>query len=212
LAFWDRVDRWFGLSEDVTPNDNGPGTFNGGDPNGVELEGEETYSRSLAFPRPSGWDGWPSGWATPNWTMSSGLGGGFQALVDTAWACIDLNASILSSLPVYRLKNGKVASAPSWMTNPDPSIYSSWQEFAKQFFWDYQMGEVFVLPMSTGPDGLPANFRVVPPWLVNVDLVDGSREYMLGSTDVTSDILHVVISRRRSICVVMARWRLLGRV
>jgi HK97 family phage portal protein len=188
VAFWDR---WFGTGEGVTPNDNGPGTFNGGDPDGVQLLGEETYSRSLAFPRPSGWDGWPSGWATPNWGSSGFGGGGVQCLVDTAWACIDLNASILSSLPVYRLKNGKVAPSPSWMTNPDPLVYSSWFEFAKQFFWDYQMGEAFVLPMTTGPDGLPMNFRVVPPWLIEVDLRDGGRQYKLGSQDVTNEVLHV---------------------
>ena len=42
-----------------------------------------------------------------------------------------------------------VGAAPSlpadWMTNPDPDLYTSWDEFAKQLLWDYQLGEAFVL-------------------------------------------------------------------
>ncbi|MGV7388953.1 hypothetical protein PJJ88_30240, partial [Mycobacterium kansasii] len=70
-------------------------------------------------------------------------------------------------------------------------IYSSWFEFAKQLFWDYLMGEVFVLPVSHYADGSVRTFRVVPPWLINVELRGGRREYMLGSEDVTGEILHI---------------------
>jgi HK97 family phage portal protein len=179
-----------------TPSDGPvPEDYSSGDPDGLTLEGEQTFSRhGLPFIQPTPWSGWPSSWAMPNWGSngySSGPFGGVGRLVDTAWSCIDLNSSVLSSMPVYRLQNGKIASAPSWMTNPDPLVYSSWQEFAKQLFWDYHMGEAFVLPMVTGPDGLPSSFRVVPPWLMNVELKGGQREYKLGSADVSDVILHI---------------------
>jgi HK97 family phage portal protein len=77
------------------------------------------------------------------------------------------------------------------MVNPDPTIYSSWQEFAKQLFWDYHLGEAFVLPMATSADGAPTNFRVIPPWLISVEMRGGRRDYRLGSTDVTDEILHI---------------------
>jgi HK97 family phage portal protein len=116
---------------------------------------------------------------------------GMHKLVDTAWACLDLNSSVLSAMPVYRMQSGQVVPSMTWMTNPDPMIYTSWQEFAKQLFWDYQMGEAFVMPMAYAANGFPLRFRVVPPWLMNVELRGGTREYMLGGTDVTSDILHI---------------------
>lgn len=164
--------------------------YNPGDPEGVVLEGQETFSRSLPFPAPSPWSGWPSQWDTPMWGAAGGVNG-LSRLVDTAWACIDLNASVLAAMPPYRLQSGQIVNPLSWMGNPDPLIYSSWYEFAKQLFWDYLMGEVFVLPMSHFADNSPRTFRVVPPWLMNVELRGGRREYMLGSEDVTDEVLHI---------------------
>jgi HK97 family phage portal protein len=78
------------------------------------------------------------------------------------------------------------------MRNPDPTIYTCWQEFARQLFWDYQMGEAFVMPWD-GNTGFPYpnRFRVVPPWAVTVDMKDGRRTYKIGSKNVTDDILHI---------------------
>ena len=71
-------------------------------------------------------------------------GGGSQALTDTAWACLDLNASVLATMPPYLV--GASSTLPAdWLNNPDPDLYTSWEEFAKQLFWDYQLGEAFVL-------------------------------------------------------------------
>ena len=53
-----------------------------------------------------------------------------------------------------------------WLTNPDPDVYTSWEEFAKQLFWDYQLGEAFVLATARYATGWPARFHVVPPWYV----------------------------------------------
>ena len=75
-------------------------------------------------------------------------GSRFNELVDVAWACLDLNSRCLSTMPVYRTRDGRVIEPATWMTNPDPTIYTSWHEFAKQLFWDYQLGEAFVLPVA----------------------------------------------------------------
>lgn len=184
MAFWSRL---FGTGDGVTPNDNGAAAARPGDPDGVELVGEETFSRSLPFPVPSAWDGWPAQWSTPTFGAAAGV----NSLIDTAWACLDLNSSVLSAMPVYRMQSGRIVDPLSWMTNPDPMIYTCWQEFAKELFWDYQMGEAFVLPMTTGADGYPLRFRVVPPWLMSVEMRDGMRRYSLGSVDVTGEVLHV---------------------
>jgi phage portal protein BeeE len=115
-------------------------------------------------------------------------------LVDVAWACLDLNASVLSTMPVYRTRNGVIVEPDTWMVNPDSTTYASWHEFAKQLFWDYQLGEVFVMPMAFYSDGWPMSFRVIPPWLVNVEMRGDMRIYKLGGPggrDVTGEILHI---------------------
>lgn len=196
MGFWSRL--FDSPNHDgLVANDNDPppppGTVSApswtpGDPDGVEFTpGEEVEARSLPRMMVSPWSGWPAEWSTPQWDMSSR----FNELVDVAWMCLDKNASVLSTMPVYRTRSGRVVDPVSWMGNPDPMIYSSWHEFAKQLFWDYQLGEVFVLPMAHGADGYPSRFRVIPPWLVNVEMRDGGRAYMIGSLDVTGEILHV---------------------
>lgn len=163
----------------------GADDYTPGDPDGVEVEGEDTFSRSLPMPSASPWDGWPSDWSTPAWQ------GGLQRLVDTAWACLDLNASVLATMPVYQTRSGQIVEPETWLSNPDPELYSSWEEFAKQLFWDYQLGEAFVMPRDFFATGKPATFHVVPPWFVNVEMDIGARRYTIGGQDVTSDILHI---------------------
>ena len=189
-----------GVNTDIIANGNpsssvGPG-FNPGDPNMLDTSDfdEIPEARALPWVAPSPWSGYPAEWGSPGWAAngnSSSSAGPMSRVVDAAWAAIDLNSSVLSSMPVYRLRRGVVAPSPQWMSNPDPTIYSSWQEFAKQLFWDYHLGEAFVLPMAHGADGAPTNFRVVPPWLISVEMRGGRRDYRLGSTDVTGEILHI---------------------
>jgi HK97 family phage portal protein len=182
-------------SSDELPNGNDPSTaapgtvgppgVAPGDPNGVVVEGD-----GAGWPPPprvvaSAWSGWPAEWATPNW------GGHVAALTDTAWTCVDLNASVLASMPPYL-----VGSAPgldaSWLVNPDPDLYSSWDEFAKQLFWDFGLGEAFVLCTARYATGWPARFHVVPPMLVNVEMQSGFRAYRIGDAPVPAgDLLHI---------------------
>jgi HK97 family phage portal protein len=188
-------DWWTGVNHEgevanANPSSSVGPSYHPGDPDGLEMIGEEVESRNLPSFYPSPWSGWPETWSTPNWDMDNR----FNALVDVAWGCLDKNASALSTMPVYRTRGGQVIEPASWMTNPDPMIYSSWHEFAKQLFWDYQLGEAFVLPMMPGSDGYPMRFRVMPPWSIHVEMRDGLRSYHIGDAtgpDVTAEILHI---------------------
>lgn len=192
MSFWSKL---FGASPSgITPNANpsssvGP-TWSPGDPDGLEYEASTVEARSLPIVHPSPWSGWPAEWNVPSWDFGSR----FNELVDVAWACLDLNSSVLSTMPVYRTRSGQTIPASSWMTNPDPTIYTSWHEFAKQLFWDYQLGEAFVLPILRFADGWPGSFRVIPPWMMHVEMKGGTRVYRLGGpagADVSDDILHI---------------------
>jgi len=186
VAFWSRL---FSTPNHagIVPNSNGPSNWSPGDPDGVTVEGDDVELRSFPVVMPSPWSGWPAEWSTPQFNMNSQ----FNTLIDVAWMCLDLNASVLSTMPVYRTRNGEIMPPTSWMLNPDPDVYTSWHEFAKQLFWDYQLGEAFVLPMATGADGFPLRFRVIPPWLVNIEIRDAKRVYNIGTMDVTGEILHI---------------------
>jgi HK97 family phage portal protein len=186
--------------EGITPNANQPAPAPGtvgetewtpGDPDGLEFVGDELDVRSGGLPAlaPSPWSGWPASWSTPGWNQ----GGRASALVDTAWNAIDLNASVLSTMPVYRTQEGRIVEPKAWMSSPDPLTYNSWQEFAKQLFWDFQMGEAFVYAVSRyAESGYPRTFRVIPPWMVQVDYRDGLRTYRIGQSEIDpEDILHI---------------------
>lgn len=175
----------------AAPHTVGRPGYTPGEPDGIEIQGEPVEARSLPTISPSPWSGWPAEWSTPTWDWQSR----FNALVDIAWSCIDRSATVLSAMPVYRTnRRGQVIESTSWMTNPDPLIYNSWAEFAKQVFRDFLMGEVFVLPVAYGADGYPLTFRVVPPHLMHVEMRGGMRRYWLGGAagfEVTDEILHV---------------------
>ena len=165
-----------GITANPNPDSSVGPSYNPGDPDGFELSGGTVNTRALPKVLPSPWSGWPESWSVPQWDFGSK----FNELVDVAWTCLDLNSSVLSTMPVYRTRDGRVIPAETWMENPDPMIYSSWQEFAKQLFWDFQLGEVFVLPMARFATGYPMTFRVVPPWLMDVEIRGGRRVYRLG--------------------------------
>lgn len=186
MGWWSRA---LGVSRDnIESNDNGPIEHSAGEVGGIEFVGEDLEQRALPVLNASAWDGWPTGWNTPDWKQ---LSTGVNKLVDIAWQCLDIQSNIVSSMPVYLTKGGRIVEPVTWMANPDPAIYSCWQEFAKQVFWDYQMGEVFIMPSVVGYDGYPTRFRVIPPWYVDVEMNSGKRTYKIGSIDVTGEILHI---------------------
>jgi HK97 family phage portal protein len=175
----------------VPPATVGPDVARPGDPDGIEFVASAAAPPSPpARIVPSPWSGWPAEWATPGW-------GHVEVLTDTAWTCLDLNSSLLSTMPPY-LVNASPTLPDEWLDNPDPDLYTSWEEFAQQLFWDYQgAGEVFVLATAwyhpgRGLGGYPARFHVVEPWAVNVERIPGrGRRYAIGGADVTADMLHI---------------------
>jgi HK97 family phage portal protein len=180
--------------DDIVPNDNDPAAVppstvgpdqlvTPGDPHGVEITGDDA---AWSPPRviPSAWSGWPADWWPPAWN------GHMTQLTDMAYACLDKNSKALATMPPY-LVNAAPSLDVRWLLNPEPQVYTSWEEFARRLFWDFQLGEVFVIATSFYADGRPARFHVVPPWTVEVELVDGIRRYTIGNLDVTDDILHI---------------------
>jgi hypothetical protein len=177
---------------DVPPATVGPDVARPGDPDGIEIVslGDPVPARSWP-PPPSPWSGLPAEWAT-SWSMGHDH---LAGLSDVAWACLDLTAGLLATMPPYL-----VGAAPSldagWLANPDPDLYFGWGEFVKQLAWDFQCGEAFVLSTARYHSGWPARFHVVAPWLVNVEMDGGRRRYSIGGADVTGDILHLRYTSR----------------
>jgi HK97 family phage portal protein len=168
---------------DTPPNTVGGSVYSPGDPDGVEITGTST-AWSPPTIVPSAWSGWPAEWPTPDWGRAA-------ALTGFAWICVDLNSGSLAAMPPYL-----VGAAPNlnagWLVNPDPDLYTCWDEFAKSLFWEYEAaGEAFVIATARYATGLPARFHVLPGWTVNVEMDGGKRHYTVGKTDITDDVLHI---------------------
>lgn len=170
----------------VPPATVGPDVARPGDPFGVIVDPDPVTSGggiSRIVPQP--WSGWPSEWATPLW-------GRVEDLSDTAWSCLDLNSSIFASMSPYLV--GASPFLPSdWLTNPDPDLYESWETFAREWMWDFQLGEVIVVATARYANGYPARFHVAPPWTVEVDWDrNHQRRYAIGRVLIPSeDVLHI---------------------
>lgn len=193
MGFWTDALSWLNNTPNtagVTPNANPPASVNPGDPHGFEMQGfdEPSENRSLPWLAPDAWSGYPDQWSTPNFSTAKA---GINKLIDIAYACVDLNTNVLAAMPVYRTIGGQIADPVEWMNNPDPDIYNSWLEFAKQLFWDFQLGEAFVMATSRYADNDVRTFRVVPPWLVKSEFRNGFRVHNMGGRDVTDRILHI---------------------
>ena len=175
---------------DVPPATVGPPDYRPGDPNGVEfVDAPPVGPPRTGVPPPSPWSGWPADWAT-SWAMGAAR---LEELCDVAWGCVDLNANLLATMPPY-LTGAAPSLDAGWLTNPDPDVYNDWTEFAKQLFWDFQLGEAFVLCTARYDNGRgwPARFHVVAPWLVESDWADAGRRYTIGGADVPEgDMLHI---------------------
>jgi hypothetical protein len=115
-----------------------------------------------------------------------------EQVVDVAFACLDLTSNIISSMPVCRLRNSNIIEPTTWMTNPDPTIYTSWNEFAKR------SGGITRWVKRSSADGerggpLPFDVPVMPPWLIHVEMRERAAAISGGTNgrDVTDDILHI---------------------
>lgn len=160
------------------------------------LEGAAPTPRGFA---PSPWAGYPSQWGTgwSNWGGGSGLQDPVLGRkVSTVFTCTELNSNALASMPVTITENGRPIDPEqyAWTDNPDPRLYSGWDEFVVQ--WAASMwtrGESFIC--STGMDYdtfLPNSFMVLDPDRVQVEFdADGMRTYQLEGTPLMGlDVLH----------------------
>lgn len=176
----------------VPPASVGKPDYTPGEPGALEIVDEGPGAPRGALLHASPWDGWPASWSTP--TLP---GRNLEELVDTAWNALDLNASVVASMPPYLV--GASPNLPDeWLDNPDPDHYNAWPDFMHQLVWDFQVGEAFVVATArySGPGGpgtgWPARFHVVPPWSVNAELVRGRRVYEIGGAVVPpGDMLHL---------------------
>src|SRR6185312_2185650 len=142
------------------------------------------------------WQGWPVEWDTPRWGDSIGAGNA-ASRVSVVFGAIDLNASILATMPPYRIKGGAPAEPLPWMHNPQPEVYTGWIEAFKQVVAAYMSGEAFLWATyryRDGVDGAPGSVRqwvmVNPSW-VKIKMIGQIRRYYMADVDVTEDILHL---------------------
>jgi HK97 family phage portal protein len=162
----------------------------------TSLEGASPTPRGFA---PSPWAGYPTGWGTgwSNWGGGSGVQDPVLGRkVSTVFTCTELNSNALGSMPVSISENGRPIDPAeyAWTENPDPRLYSGWDEFVVQ--WAASMwtrGEAFIC--STGMDWemfLPNTFMVLDPDRVQVEFdSDGLRHYQLeGQPLMGLDVLH----------------------
>jgi HK97 family phage portal protein len=116
--------------------------------------------------------------------------------VSTVFTCVDLNASALSSMPVVITENGRPIDPDTyeWTENPDPRLYSAWDEFMTQWAASmYTRGEAFIHATAWDYDTyLPDRFMVLNPDAVTVQFTpEGLRSYQLDGQDVFApDLLH----------------------
>src|SRR4029077_926097 len=94
----------------AAPGTVGPPSAAPGDPSGVVVQGDPGTPWIPPRIVPSAWSGWPAEWATA-WGSS-----GLQRLTGIAWTCVDLNASLLATMPPYLVKAAPTVDA-SWLDN-----------------------------------------------------------------------------------------------
>lgn len=150
------------------------------------------------------WSGWPVGWDTPRW--NSDPTGWFAAMSDVAFSAIDLNSGILAAMPPYLRRKGDGEPAePAWLTNPEPSVYTGWDEFFRQVAWSfYACGETFIVATAMYADTVgrrPQRFMVAHPAYVQVDQRGGTCHYSIGGVPIPDDeVLHIRYAWAPSSC------------
>ena len=138
----------------------------------------------------SAWAGWPEFWDTPGQAVPSPVI--FKWRSDVVFACIALNARILGSLPVITHRKGVPIAPRKWLENPQPEMYSGWTEAFKQAISSYQAtGEAFAIATARA-EGYPSSWFIADPTMVQVDLINGLREYRVNGVPIDSaDVCHI---------------------
>lgn len=137
------------------------------------------------------WSGWPVEWSTPNWGATMGVPA-LISRVSTVFGCIDMNSSILSTMPPYRLVGNTVVTPVAWMVNPQPEVYTGWIEAMKQVFTCfYGTGEAFLWCTSRYADDTVRNWVMLDPAWVEIEMMGQVRRYYMNGIDISEDVLHL---------------------
>lgn len=184
----------------VSPNDGGAfGEVAPAAPGGEIMGTEHGPSdapplTSAPVPQAMPWSGWPAEWGTGWQTRTS-----WQSRVSTVFSCIRVNSLAVGSMtPVllrgrFPLPRG-ADGWRSWAQNPQPELYSGWDEFAQQVDASLEMtGNAYLVPTSFYADGYPRTFFVKDPARVTPRMEDGVRRlYDEHGRDITDDgVLHL---------------------
>jgi HK97 family phage portal protein len=150
-----------------------------------------TMSSSVVAPQVQAWSGWPVEWNTPTWGSVVGLNDILQR-VSVVFGALDLNSSILSTMPPYRLIGSTIVESLPWMENPQPEVYTGWTEAMKQVVMAYYgNGEAFVWATSRYPDNSVRTWVMLNPAWVDVEMRGQMRHYEMGGIDITDNVLHL---------------------
>src|SRR5262245_16770544 len=145
---------------------------------------------ALQPPPVQAWTGWPVEWNMPTWGQGADQPD-LMTRVSTVFGCIDLNSSILSTMPPYRLAGRTVMDPLPWMSNPQPEVYTGWTEAMRQLVISYYGGEAFLWATNRYSDGTVRNWVVLDPSWVEVEMIGQVRTYTMLEQDITPDVLHI---------------------
>jgi len=151
---------------------------------------DQAYTAPVSAPPVMPWSGWPVEWSTPNWGGALGFAD-IITRTSVVFGCIDLNSSILSTMPPYRMAGDAVIGPLPWMSNPQPEVYNGWSEFFKELVMSYMCGEAFLWATSRYADGSVRNFVMLDPNWVDIEMMGQIRTYELMGVDITPDVLHL---------------------
>ncbi len=184
----------------TVPNDSGAaGTVAPAAPAG-EVMGAEHYLTSgdeppITAPPPVAqpWSGWPAEWGT-GWQSHAS----WQSRVSTVFSCVRVNSLATATMtPVlYRGRFPLPRGAEgwrSWLLNPQPELYSGWDEFVQQMDVSMMLrGNAYVQPTSYFRDGWPRTFFALDPDRCLPVMEDGMRRvYGPSGQDITDEVLHL---------------------
>jgi HK97 family phage portal protein len=188
--------RAFPRNPATIPNDHGAsGTVAPGSPGGA-IMGTEAYLTSGDEP-PTGppvptaqpWAGWPAEWGT-GWQSRQS----WSQRVSTVFACVRVNSLAVGSMTPMLLRGRfplprGAEGWRTWVQNPQPELFSGWDEFAQQVDASLEMrGNAYIVPTSFYRDGYPRTFFVKDPDRVTPRMEDGLRRlYDETGRDVTDD-------------------------
>lgn len=155
-----------------------------------KVEERANYVGYGSMPVPSPWMGWPTEWTTPLWGDRD-----WETVftkVSTVFACVDINAKALSSMPIQTRRGTDVIPNRLWVDNPEPMVYQHGGEAMVAIVVSLLMrGNAYIGATAVGADGLPQRWVVIDPDVVAVTNVNGERQYKVKGKDLDGTLCHI---------------------